>query len=88
MIIAEFDNMFAKFSEQQLVKDILDGLQGDDYKGLFTIETTSSPDAKGSKNKELEPDEIWDKIKERMKQKAEKENEKAKGCQKCCFKAK
>lgn len=70
MIIAEFDNMFAKYSEQMIVKDILDEHRAD-YKDLFKIETTTSTDRHGVLNEVLPKDEIWDRIKERLDEEAE-----------------
>ena len=65
MIIAEFDNMFATYSEEQITKDILE-YHKNDYKDLFKIETTSSEDSKGPFNKKLETDKIWTEIKKRL----------------------
>lgn len=70
MIIAEFDNMFAKYSEQMIVKDILDEHKAD-YKDLFKIETTTSSDRHGVINEVLPKDEIWDRIKERLDDEAD-----------------
>ena len=52
MIIAEFDNMFAKYSEKMIVKDILDTHKAD-YEKLFIIETTTSSDRQGVVNERL-----------------------------------
>jgi len=70
MIISEFDNMFAKYSEQMIVKDILDEHRAD-YKDLFKIETTTSTDRHGVINEVLPKDEIWDRIKERLDKEAD-----------------
>ena len=46
MIIAQFDDMFANYSMEQIVKQILLENKGD-YKNLFMIETTTSEAAEG-----------------------------------------
>ena len=58
MIIADFDNIFAKSSKDTLVMEILNSENRDAYKDLFKIETTTSLDAMVEKNEPLEPDEI------------------------------
>jgi len=82
MIIAEFDNMFAKYSEQMIVKDILDAHKKD-YEELFKIETTTSSDCQGVFNRKLNKDEIWPLIQKRLKDNDAKEDEKRKKAKKC-----
>jgi len=72
MIIADFDNMFAKYSEQQIVKDILEAHK-EDYKELVKIETTTSTDCSGAANEKLQEDKIWLAIKKRLVKKEAKD---------------
>ena len=67
MIIADFDNIFAKSSKDTLVMEILSSENKDAYKDLFKIETTTSLDARIEKNEPLEPDEISTLIEARKK---------------------
>jgi hypothetical protein len=65
MIIAQFDDMFANYSMEQIVKEIL--LENkQDYEDIFTIETTSSAESEGPTNIPMPRDKIFDKVKENM----------------------
>ena len=64
MIIAAFDDMFARYSKDTIVREILKSNK-DIYKELFKIETTSSDRGKDNFNQELEQDDASDKIKAR-----------------------
>ena len=58
MIIADFDNIFAKSSKDTLVMEILSSENREAYKDLLRIETTTSLDAVVEKNEPLEPDKV------------------------------
>ena len=80
MIIGEIDNNFAALSKEEIVKD---ALEDSAYEALFTIETTTSLEARGRGNQPLQPDEAHKLVNARIEHYNKPREEKT-GCWGCC----
>jgi len=57
LIIADFDDIFANTNGSTQAKDIV---TGDSYERCFTIEVTTSHDARGNKNSKISKDPVYE----------------------------